>query len=251
VQPSWWEAVRKVPPTAFVPRIKKKTIPRITFLEDKLIRCVSTLGIWADRAAARGLGAAPSCRSPPSPPPPPAPPPPLACSGFEGKNPVLAQFDSFASSRQDPRTVASIFAAKQAAAMRNDATEEEAYGVAKAWMIDHGRDVLLRMGVLADEATAARAAAREYKEAMAAQTAATRAALRSQLYARQAYRSFLEPEEVHALATRALSAEPVLPTAGREDAAAAEESDAGRPAAPAAAGGATTGASGGDGKAGR
>lgn len=173
------------------------------------------------------------------------------CSGFEGKNPVLAQFDSFASSRQDPRSVASIFAAKQAAAMRNDATEEEAYGVARAWMIDHGRDVLLRMGVLADEATAARAAAREYKEAMAAQTAATRAALRAQLYARQSYRSFLEPEEAHALATRALSAEPVLPAPGREDAAAAEggSGDAGRPAAAAPAAG-TTGASG-DGKAGR
>lgn len=32
-----------MPPTAFVPRIKKKTIPRITFIEDRLIRCVPLL----------------------------------------------------------------------------------------------------------------------------------------------------------------------------------------------------------------
>ena len=37
-QPAWWDAVRKVPPTAFVPRVKKADIPRITFVEDRLIR---------------------------------------------------------------------------------------------------------------------------------------------------------------------------------------------------------------------
>jgi hypothetical protein len=39
-KPAWWEAVTKVPPAAFVPRVKKRDIPRITFVEDRLIRCV-------------------------------------------------------------------------------------------------------------------------------------------------------------------------------------------------------------------
>lgn len=36
-KPTWWEAVQKVPPTAVMPRIKKKDIPRIRFVEDKLM----------------------------------------------------------------------------------------------------------------------------------------------------------------------------------------------------------------------
>lgn len=39
-KPTWWEAVQKVPPTAVMPRIKKKDIPRIRFVEDKLMRRV-------------------------------------------------------------------------------------------------------------------------------------------------------------------------------------------------------------------
>jgi len=37
-KPTWWEAVQKVPPTAVLPRLKKKFIPRLRFIEDKLMR---------------------------------------------------------------------------------------------------------------------------------------------------------------------------------------------------------------------
>jgi len=40
-KPTWWEAVQKVPPTAVLPRLKKKFIPRLRFIEDKLMRLVS------------------------------------------------------------------------------------------------------------------------------------------------------------------------------------------------------------------
>lgn len=134
---------------------------------------------------------------------------------------MLAQFDQFQSARRDPRSVASMFAEKQIEAMRNDRSEEEAYGVAKQWMIDNGRDVLLRMGVLVDEKTAAAEAQRQFEAEMKAQVEATRQALRQQLYARQAYRSFMQPEELHAIATRSLSGEPVLTGADTDDEAAA------------------------------
>lgn len=40
LQPTWWDAVRYVPPLGTLARIKKKNIPRLTFIEDRLIRCV-------------------------------------------------------------------------------------------------------------------------------------------------------------------------------------------------------------------
>lgn len=94
--------------------------------------------------------------------------------------------------------------------MRDDKSEEEAYGVAKQWLLENGRDTLIRFGVIADEATAAEEAKRRYEQEMAAQTAATRSALREGLRRRQSYRSFMEPEEEEAVGMRALSAEPVL-----------------------------------------
>jgi hypothetical protein len=41
-KPAWWEAVRKVPPAAFVPQTKKADIPQLRFIEDRLIEYVST-----------------------------------------------------------------------------------------------------------------------------------------------------------------------------------------------------------------
>lgn len=39
-QPTWWDAFRKVPPGVRLPRpYKKKFLPRITFPEDRLIKC--------------------------------------------------------------------------------------------------------------------------------------------------------------------------------------------------------------------
>jgi hypothetical protein len=40
LQPTWWDAVTKVPPSGFVPRVKKADIPHVRFVEDRLIRCV-------------------------------------------------------------------------------------------------------------------------------------------------------------------------------------------------------------------
>ncbi len=37
-QPSWWDAIRYVPPLGTLPRIKKKEVPKLHFLEDRLIR---------------------------------------------------------------------------------------------------------------------------------------------------------------------------------------------------------------------
>ena len=39
-RPTWWDAVSNVPPVHFQPRIKKREVPAITFLEDRLVRCV-------------------------------------------------------------------------------------------------------------------------------------------------------------------------------------------------------------------
>jgi len=37
-KPAWWDAVQKAPPT-FQPRVKKRDIPHIAFVEDRLLRC--------------------------------------------------------------------------------------------------------------------------------------------------------------------------------------------------------------------
>ena len=39
-RPTWWDAVSNVPPAHFQPRIKKREVPSISFLEDRLVRCV-------------------------------------------------------------------------------------------------------------------------------------------------------------------------------------------------------------------
>lgn len=43
-KPSWWDAVSRVPPVHFQPRINKQEVPRIHFLEDRLMRCVEVGG---------------------------------------------------------------------------------------------------------------------------------------------------------------------------------------------------------------
>ena len=79
-KPGWWDAVRKVPPTAWVPRVKKAEIPRITFLEDRLVRCVraraSGLGVPLVRRGRADMTPPSPTTRPPRPPPPPHPSPP-------------------------------------------------------------------------------------------------------------------------------------------------------------------------------
>lgn len=40
-QPAWWDAMCKVPPMGLLPRIKKKEVVKLRFLEDRLVRCVA------------------------------------------------------------------------------------------------------------------------------------------------------------------------------------------------------------------
>ena len=37
-RPTWWDAVGNVPPIHFQPRIKKRDVQNISFLEDKLAK---------------------------------------------------------------------------------------------------------------------------------------------------------------------------------------------------------------------
>ena len=135
----------------------------------------------------------------------------LACRDFEAKNPAVTQLDRFQSARKDPRSTAAVFAAEQVRAMQADRTEAEAYDLARTWLLERGPQTLARMGVLVDGKTAGSLEAAAYADAMAKQSRAMRQALRKDLLARQAYRSFIEPEEALAIASRALSAEPVFP----------------------------------------
>jgi len=41
-RPSWYDAISNVPPLHFQPRIKKRDVPTITFLEDRLTKSVAS-----------------------------------------------------------------------------------------------------------------------------------------------------------------------------------------------------------------
>lgn len=100
-KPGWWEAVQRVPPTGFVPRIKKAEIPRIRFIEDRLIR------------------------------------------DFDAKNPMVRTFDGSGEKR-----LASVFARYQVARMKEGKTEEEAYGLARAWLVENkGKEMFRRLAL--------------------------------------------------------------------------------------------------------
>lgn len=151
-------------------------------------------------------------------------------SDFEAKNPVVSQFDRFESAQKDPRTVAALFAAKQIEHLREDKTEEQAYALASAWLLEHGREVLMRMGVLMDGGTAQQLALDAFEKEQLRQTQAMRAALRSGLHARQRYRSFATADDRRRVTDRAASSEPVLLRLGHRSV--ARGGDAAVPARP-------------------
>ncbi len=37
-KPPWWDAVSRVPPVHFQPRVRKAVVPNITYMEDSLLK---------------------------------------------------------------------------------------------------------------------------------------------------------------------------------------------------------------------
>lgn len=74
---------------------------------------------------------------------------PCVCSEFGVRNPMIRAFDVVDMSRPDPRSVAALFAEKQLAALKaqNTGNEEAAYEVAKAWLLENGREMFNRLAV--------------------------------------------------------------------------------------------------------
>jgi len=106
----------------------------------------------------------------------------LSCRDFRARNPAVAQFDKFLKGQADPRPVSALFVAKQLEHMRSDQSTEEAYDLAKIWLVENGYEVLERMGVtLSDMNAAERRAAllAAHKRARQEQVERTRRALAS------------------------------------------------------------------------
>ena len=126
-RPGWWEAISKVPPAHFTPRIPKKEIPIISLEEDKLLK------------------------------------------KFNARNASIAAFDKPTSNRQKSgqvkssntsggggggaKTVGSLFVEKQLEVMRESngrLTEEQAYAITRAWMLENGKSLFARLNVPMD-----------------------------------------------------------------------------------------------------
>lgn len=99
---------------------------------------------------------------------------------FRAKNPAVAQFDKFLTRQADPRAVSALFASKQLEHMRADRSEEDAYALARLWLVENGYEVLERMGIkLTDEEGEARRARlmAAHKRALMEEAERTRQAL--------------------------------------------------------------------------
>jgi hypothetical protein len=118
-RPGWWEAVSRVPPAHFTPRIPKKEIPIISLAEDSLLK------------------------------------------KFNARNASIAAFDKPKSTKggssRGPsgaaKTVGSLFVEKQLEAMKEGegkVTEEQAYAIARAWMLENGKSLFARLNVPVD-----------------------------------------------------------------------------------------------------
>eukprot|EP01138_Halocafeteria_seosinensis_P004074 gb/GECG01004166.1/.p1 GENE.gb/GECG01004166.1/~~gb/GECG01004166.1/.p1 ORF type:complete len:206 (+),score=23.69 gb/GECG01004166.1/:1-618(+) len=105
-KPSWYDAMRKVPPLPVEPAIKKREVPRMVFVEDRLIR------EFEERN-------------------------PMITAHDH--------YDPFHPDPQQQGTVASQFAAKQVQELQADKTETEAYDVAKSWLIENGPNFYKRL----------------------------------------------------------------------------------------------------------
>jgi hypothetical protein len=65
------------------------------------------------------------------------------------RNPVIRAFDAVDMSRPDPRSVAALFAERQLAALKThgSGSEDAAYEVARAWLLENGREMFGRLAV--------------------------------------------------------------------------------------------------------
>ena len=215
-RPGWWEAVSRVPPAHFTPRIPKKEIPIISLAEDSLLK------------------------------------------KFNARNASIAAFDKPKSTRSKngssrgltvgTKTVGSLFVEKQLETMRESGgkmTEEQAYAIARAWMLENGKSLFARLNVPVDVRAALAATDPEklYETKNAVETElkkqldeVRRALRKSQQSAERAtsstttgtlltdkvaaaaakYRSQRTPAEDSKFSLRALSKELHLPRAGTE-----------------------------------
>ena len=165
-RPAWLDAVAKVPPAHFQPRLKMRNVPKITFLEDKLLRCVRT-----PPAAPRAPRGALALSHPLHPRPPPS------HSRFRDRNAAIATFDHAGATSTFSRTIAAQFVEQQLARMRGGAAEEAAYAGARSWMLSEGPRLFA--GLKLPEVV--RAAATATPETVAASRAAADEALAKQL----------------------------------------------------------------------
>lgn len=216
-KPAWWDAVSRVPPVHFQPRIPKASVPKLTFMEDGLLRQFEA-------------------RNP-------------AIAAFDRPGPT--------GERGAPhKTVAAQFVEQQLAAMREGRTQGEAYDVARAWLLDNGPRLYSQLAVPPEvEATLAQTPAsialarQQADEALTAQLEEVRGALAEVALVRRqgqvqgagsdsedeggegaptggagagsrvhpalaAYRSYRSAGEDEATAKRAWSREPQLPRGG-------------------------------------
>lgn len=106
-KPSWWEAVQRVPPTGFVPRIKKRDVPTVRFLEDRLIREFDSRNPMLAQFDNKERNSK------------------VRVPGFSGP----------------PPSIAAQFAQKQVEFMKANMSEAEAYQQAQLWMLENGKKV--------------------------------------------------------------------------------------------------------------
>ncbi len=212
------DAVTRVPPVHFQPRLKRRDVPQITFLEDRLLRR------FREKNA--------------------------AIAAFDRGAPAAGGAFS--------RTIAAQFIEQQLARMRGGADEAAAFRGARAWMLTEGPRLFPALSlpahvraaataapadvaaarVAADEALAAQLAGiREAlaREGSAAAGASAAAAEEAAVQRRGSWRAWAgergaqEAARVAAAAARAYSREPVLPRrpAGAAGAAAAGDGGGG------------------------
>jgi hypothetical protein len=66
---------------------------------------------------------------------------------------MIAQLDRFSPSQADRVPISKIFADKQLELINANHSEEESYELAKAWFIEHGHEMLQRMGISTEPKT--------------------------------------------------------------------------------------------------
>ena len=66
---------------------------------------------------------------------------------------MIAALDRFSPSQTDRVPISKLFADKQLELINSNHSEQESYELAKAWFIEHGHDMLQRMGISTEPKT--------------------------------------------------------------------------------------------------